>query len=810
MELVEGEDLAARIARGPVAADDAFAIARQVAEAHEAAHEAGIVHRDLKPANIKVRPDGTVKVLDFGLARLGAAGTTGAAGATRAVTSPVGTEIGVILGTAAYMSPEQARGKVVDRRADIWAFGCMFYEMLTGKRAFAGDGVSETLGAVLHKEPDWNALDSHVGPRLRMVLQRCLQKDLRERIHDIADVRLAMAGAFDTTTSVVGAAPPPSSTRLRLTYVVVAAAGIAIGGLVVRALERLWNAAPVPTDPVRVVLSMPDDPPLRITPAALDVAISRDGSRIVYVTSSAGGGLAARALNQLHAAVMLEGKEGSTTPSLSPDGAWVAFNDVIRQTIEKVPIEGGPAITLLQNVGLVRGFSWTDDGAIVFGETGPGGLFQLPEAGGEARMLTTPEQKRGEVDHRWPHVLPGSRAVVFTRLIGEGNTTRSEIALLDRQTNEQRLLIPVGTNAQYLPSGHLVYGVDNTLRAVAFDLSTLQVRGSPVPVLEGVISKREGAVDFSVSSNGSLVYAMGAVGTQRAKPVWVSRTGREDGAVVTEDITDLQHPRVSPDGRRLAFIVAGDVWVYNLSGVPPIRLTSGGGYVTPIWTADGRRVVVENTTTPIGLSAIAADGSEQKPTAISAGHFHSVAVSQDGRVLAVEVDRRRDSTSTSTDIMSWPIDKPDAREAVADAPVREGVDGANLSPDGRWLAYVSNQTGQNEVWVRPYRGPGAPVRVSPNGGTEPVWSRRKPELFYFEGRRVMSVSVNFGSTFGFKPPTFLFESRFLTFEQPPSYDVAPDGRFLMIKPAATQSRATPQIVVVLNFAEELRRRVPSP
>jgi dipeptidyl aminopeptidase/acylaminoacyl peptidase len=400
--------------------------------------------------------------------------------------------------------------------------------------------------------------------------------------------------------------------------------------------------------------------------------------------------------------------------------------------------------------------------------------------------------------------------VLFTRVIGEGNAARSEVALFDRQSNEQRLLIPVGTNAQYSPSGHLVYGVSNTLRAVAFDLSTLQVRGNPVTVLEGLVSKPEGAVDFNISSNGSLVYVVAPSAAQRVKPVWVSRTGREEGALVTEDINGLQHLRVSPDGRRVAFIVSGDVWVYDVSGAPPIRLTSSGGYLAPIWTADGRRIVVENATPPIGLSAIVADGSDQKPAAISAsGHFHPIAVTQDGRVLAVEVDRRSSNATISSDIMRWLIDKPDAPEAVADAAFREGVEGAALSPDGRWLAYVSNQTGQPEVWVRPYVGSGVPVRVSPNGGIEPLWSRRGDELFYREGRRVMAVAVSSGPAFAFKPPAFLFESRYLASEQPPSYDVAPDGRFLMIKPA-TESRTSAQIVVVLNWAEELRRRLPLP
>jgi eukaryotic-like serine/threonine-protein kinase len=396
MELVEGEDLAARIARDLIPLDEALAIARQIAEALEAAHDAGIIHRDLKPANIKVRPDGTVKVLDFGLAKQGlsAVAPPGAkADATGTVTSPVGTEIGMILGTAAYMSPEQARGKAVDRRTDIWAFGCVFFEMLAAKRAFAGDVVTETLGAVLHKEPDWSALDPQLPARIPMVLQRCLQKDPRERIHDIADVRLGIAGAFDLPKTSSAGLAAPQSERSRWTYAMAAAAGLLIGGLIVGAATRMRSSAPAPADPVRVVLTTPDDPALRTSPNALDVAISRDGSRVVYVTSAAGGGLAGRALNQLQSASLVQGNEASLTPVISPDGAWVAFNDLIRQTIVKMPVEGGPAITLLTGVGPVRGASWAEDGTIVFGELGPGSL-NCPRV--EERRACSPRPIRRE------------------------------------------------------------------------------------------------------------------------------------------------------------------------------------------------------------------------------------------------------------------------------------------------------------------------------------------------------------------------------------------------------------------------------
>jgi serine/threonine-protein kinase len=617
-------------------------------------------------------------------------------------------------------------------------------------------------------------------------------------------VKLAMAGAFDAPAAGGFAVAPRVTSGSAWKYAMAAAAGLAAGAVIASGLGR--EAAPAPADPVRVVLTTAADSALKVSPNALDVAISHDGKRVVYATFAAGGGLTARALNQLQPAMLLQNREGSITPFLSPDDAWLAFNDLNAGTIEKVPIDGGPPIAVLRHDAPLRGASWADDGTIVFGDLGPGGLFQVREGQQEPQTLTTPDRQRAETDHRWPHVLPGSRAVLFTRLL-EGATARSEIALLDRQTGQQRLVIPEGTNPQYLSSGHLVYGVDNTLRAVPFDLSTLQVRGTPVPVLEGVISKPEGAVNFSLSPNGSLAYIMAPAEAPKARPVWVSRTGREEGALVSEDLTSPEYPRISPDGRRVALAVAGDIWVHELSGAPPTRLTTGGEYLSPVWSADGRRIVAERSS--VGLAAIAADGSEEKTSAISVqGHFHPVALGRDGNVLAMELDRKTSNDARSTDIVRWNIDRPEVREDVVASPGHDGLEGAAVSPDGRWLAYVSHQTGQTEVWVRPYLGPGAPVRISPNGGIEPVWSRRGDELFYLERRRVMAVPVNPGSTFTFKPPTVLFESRYLRSTQPPSYDVAEDGRFLMIRPTPSQGRTSAQVVVVLNWAEELRRRVP--
>ena len=805
LELVEGPTLADRLARGPLPLDEALGIANQIAGALDAAHSKNIIHRDLKPANIKVRDDGTVKVLDFGLAKaLDAA--SGAGGDDQlnspTITSPAETERGVILGTAAYMSPEQARGKSVDRRADIWAFACVLYEMLTGKPPFGGEGVADTLGAVLHKEPDWDRLDPAIPARIRMVLQRCLRKDPRQRLHDIADVSLVLGGAFETPAQSSGAesGQPVSPARSRGTTLA-AVAGLAIGGLITGAVMWTWRAAPSSTAPVRVVLTTPDDLSLRhgVGP---DLAITPDGTRVIYQADAAGGGLASRALNQLQPA-MLQGTSASEQPFVSPDGAWVGYRDEKDGAIKKISIEGGPAITLTPPLFGFQGASW-GDGVIVFASARSGGLFRVPDTGGEPERVTSADEKRGEVGHAWPHLLPGSHAVLFTREIRNQGTLRSETVLLDLRTREQRVLIPEGSGARYVATGHLVYAVGDTLRAVGFDLATQHVRGSPVPVLDGVMSTAQAAPNFSVSSNGSLVYVRSPATTWTGRPVWVSRDGREESARITEDVIAPQYPRLSPDGRRVALIVAGDVWVYDLSGALPIRLTSGARYASPIWTADGRRLVMEGTS-PLRLWVIATDGSEQQPQPASAlGHFHPLAWSDDGRgVLAVQfVDGL-----SNIDIVRWQPGKPDEREPVVQTAAQDGFKGASLSPDGRWLAHTSDQSGRTEVWVRPYPGPGVPVRVSTNGGIEPVWSRTGHELYYLEGQRVMAVAVSTGSTFGFKSPTWLFDSRYRIFGQPWSYDVAADGRFLMIRPT-TEAQTSPQVVVVLNWHEELKRLVP--
>ena len=509
MELVEGPTLADRIAQGAIPVDEALPIAKQIAEALEAAHEQGIVHRDLKPANIKVRPDGTVKVLDFGLAKAlepaSALGTSAGQALSQAptITTPAMTVAGMILGTAAYMSPEQAKGKTVDKRSDVWAFGAVLFEMLTGKRAFAGGDVSEVLASVLAREPDWTLLPNGLSPVLGTYIRRCLHKDSKQRVHDVADVRLALEGAFETGVSQVtddsSAIPQPAVWRRALMPMAALIVGAVVAGVTV------WRATlPAPPLPVRTEVTTSGDAALRPDGIHRNLAITQDGSRIVYRGQDQ---LLVRTLDQLEPTAFITHLDDLRAPFVSPDGEWVGF--VERTTLKKVAITGGPPVTVTGMEGVLRGASWGEDGTIIYGTLQAGtGLQRVSAAGGDPVVLTTMDVERGELRHFWPEILPGGEAVLFSVGYGTG-VENMELAVLDLATLEHKILLTGGSHARYAATGHLVYGAEGTLRAVPFDLARLEVTGNPVPVLEGVMTAPTSAVEFSLSANGSLLYVVG-------------------------------------------------------------------------------------------------------------------------------------------------------------------------------------------------------------------------------------------------------------------------------------------------------------
>jgi eukaryotic-like serine/threonine-protein kinase len=821
LELVEGATLAEKLDGHALPVDEAIALARQIAAALEAAHDQGIVHRDLKPANINVREDGTVKVLDFGLAK--AMEATGVDGVTRGVhagpsdsptiTTPAMTAGGIILGTAAYMSPEQARGKPADKRSDIWAFGAVVYEMLTGTRPFAGDGVSEVLASVLAREPDWTRLPSTLSPALGTYIRRCLQKNPKQRIADVQDVRLALDGAFDAGAPPIVVAAPENWRRvatLAAMAVIGATAAAAVMWMFTRPADR------VPPRVSRLQITPPDAAALTISSQrgieGRDVAITSDGARLIYV-GNRGTQLFVRALDSVEPVSVFTGNP--RTPFASPDGQWIGFVDG-GNTLKKVAVTGGTAVTVATiDAPTARGACWLPDDTIIFATTNPEtGLQQVPASGGPTKVITRPDRARGEADHAWPEALPGGRGVLFTVLSATGGLDGAQVAVLDLRTGARTEVLRGGSHAHYAPGGHLIYATPGTLRAVSFDLTQLRTRGSPVAVIPDVVTTANGAVDAVVAVDGTLAYvAGGAVAPAGRTLVWVDRQGHE--TAIPAPPRGYALPRLSPDGTRVAAFVADqdlDIWLWDLMRPTLTRVTSGPGVDTyPQWTPDGRRLIFSSQRTgAMNLFWQAADGAGavERLTENSQAQT-ATGISPDGRSLIfTEV-----APATGEDVMRMTLD---GTRAVAPL-VQSGFAERNgvVSPDGRWLAYEADDSGRFEVFVRPFpnvdssRSP-----VSTDGGTRPLWARNGRELFYVSPTgAIMRVGVTPGASWTPTTPEVLVKPGYVTQIGNPgrSYDISPDGqRLLLIKePTGASGPAGSSIIVVLNWVEELKRLAPA-
>ncbi len=808
LQLIEGPTLAERIAQGKIPVEETLKIALQMAEGLEAAHEKGVIHRDLKPANIKITPEGQVKILDFGLAKALEGETPPDTNLSQSPTLTAGaTRAGVILGTAAYMSPEQASGEATDKRADIWSFGVVLFEMLTGRQMFTGKTVSHVLADVLRAEPDWNSLPASLHPRLRLLLERCLDKVAKDRLSGISDARVDIqkaladpSGVLVQPTGEVAQAVPQS----KLPWVL---AGVVLGAVTVGV--AVWSVmSPAPPRLARFAISEPPYVFFPPGPSTPTVTISPDGTRIVYV--GPGSQLYVRAVDQLDA-VALRGGVG-INPFISPDGNWVGFRGILGDdTLKKVSIHGGPPVVLNEGFGNIAGASWGTDGNIIFGTMVAIGLFRVSAAGGEEREeLTTLEE--GESAHRWPEILPGGRTVLFTVQRGRGEVNR-EIVALNLETGERKLLIPGGSNPHYAATGHIVYGADGTLRAVPFDLDAVEVKGDPVPVLEGVVTLNRGDAHFSLAKDGTLVYVPGTRGgfAEQQTFVWVDREGREEP--VAAEPRAYAEFSLSPDGTKIAVRVGDqnpDVWIYDLVRDTQMRLTFDPAIeVFPIWTPDGQRVAFGSSEAP--LSWKAADGTGEVETLVeSSSNQFPQAFSPDGTALVFQ-----DRKSLGTDLGMLSLEGERISTLLMETEFSERS--AALSPDGRWMAYQSNESGQFEVYVRPFPDVnGGRWQVSSGGGGWPLWSPAGRELFYVGSEGMMAVPIETEPTFTQGTVDLLFDlGPYRTPSEAPNrrIDISPEGdRFLMLKEGGGSDGNTPaaSINIVLNWFEELKERVPVP
>ena len=832
LELIDGETLAERIARGALPVHESLAIANQIAEALEVAHEKGIVHRDLKPANVKITVDGKVKVLDFGLAKAMEKGSgirsPESAGAMNSPTlSLIATEAGMILGTAAYMSPEQAKGFPTDQRTDVFSFGCVLYEMLVGRKAFDADTATETLAAVLLREPDLTALPGDLHPGLRALVVRCLEKNPKRRWHAIGDVRYEIEaivanpqGVSSVTPAAAAVAPAavPRPLWKRAFPVLLTAVTVAGGAAVIERL-RPTPAATV----VRFPFVLPEDQSFNRTGEG-NVAISPDGSRVVYVANRQ---LNVRAVGDMVARTIPGTQLDAIYPFFSPDGQWIGFGSIQERALKKIAVTGGASITLCK-LDSIEGASWYGD-AIVFAQNGKG-ILQVSANGGEPEVIAATGASEAVYG---PQLLDGGKAVLFTMTTESGTERwdKGQIVVQSVGASDRKVIVRGGSDARYIAAtGHLVYALGGTLLAVPFDARRREVRGGPIPVVEQVARARNsanqsGVAQFTVSPAGALAYVPGTAATSMAAQSTLALVERA-GTVHRIELLPQPyiHPRLSPDGRQLA--VGTDdakeaiVWVYDLkAGGSLRRLTFGGRNQFPIWSPDGRYITFQSDREgDAGIFRQLADGSggAERLTKPDSGARHEPeGWSPDGTTLSFNMIRGANQGV-------WTM------ATTGDRKPKEFVDTLTMtekhsafSPNGRWLAYMAAGTNiagpaSTQVYVQPFPANGAKYQISTEEGRTPLWSRDGRQLFYHQPttNKLVVVDVQTEPSFTVGKPTPLPIEGTIHPVAQRNYDVTPDGKqLLVVLPAASArtdsaARPTQQINIVLNWFEELKARVP--
>lgn len=816
LEYVPGQTLAERIAGARLKSQEALSIAQQIAEAVAAAHEHDVIHRDLKPGNIKITPEGKVKILDFGLAK--------ALSGESIDQQTTITEPGRIIGTPAYMSPEQARGQLTDKRCDIWSFGCVLYEMLTGKVPFERETVSDTLASILEREPDWHALPQATPANIQVLLRRCLEKDPHQRLQHIGDAVIEIRETLSppstapptVTLTRLEAAPRPKPQTVAI--IVVAALVCILAAIIV--LWNPWRTSSVPRSQLnRSVINLPQGESIGSTvyyePMAAygsAVALSPDGRRLAYVVRRGETShLYLRSFEEFKAQ-MIPGTEDARMPFFSPDGNWIGF--CAGGKLKKVSLLGGAPQTICE-VQRAREGCWLEDNIIVFAEEQKYGLWQVTASGGEPKRLTTPLKflkKEQEHSHLYPHILPGGKGVLFT-IASPG---QSRIAALSLETGRSKPLLDRGTYAHFVPPGHIVYYLEGDLIAAPFDLKAMEVTGPEVPVVEGVVSFGWGGAHFSVSWNGSLVYIPGSPAIETNKRlVRVDRAGKVEA--LPFPLGDYQSPRIAPDGERLLIVEYEPepyLWVCELARGAKRRFTDDRGQTYwGIWSPDGKQIVFNSSLGGGGfmdLYSKPADGSaSEKHLTEGTNQFHLLPKSwaDDGKTLVITqaVDP---NTGFDIDIMQYEAaGKP---QPLINTHFDEFH--PTISPSGRWLAYSSDESGRAEIYIKPYPGPGGAIPVTTDGGREPVWDPSEKELYYRDdnGYKLFKVSILTEPTVQVGSPELMFEGRFMGSSSfwGRNYDISPRGDFFILIEEGEMQPAT-QINIVHNWFEELKRLVPT-
>ncbi len=806
LEYVAGETLAERIRRGRLPLEDALSIGLQIAEAVSAAHSEGIIHRDLKPSNIKITPDDKVNVLDFGIAKPIKADVTSDASTL--------TQSGRIIGTPAFMSPEQTRGKAIDHRSDIWSFGCVLYEMLTGVPAFEGETSSDTLAGILRAEPQWEKLPEETPNNIRVLLRRCLEKDPRRRLHDIADAAIEIRETLDlpsvappTTTASMEYVRSNNWKKLLILGTVCLFLGICLGAVAILS-QRQTNEPPIL--PIKRFVIYPETSFEFEALWHCALALSPDGKRLAYVEEGTDGRrkIYVRELSEFKARA-LPGTEGAISPFFSPDGEWIGYVDHHQRMLKKVALKGGEPITLADAVHF-RGGSWSTDDTIIFtpaaGTISGGGLRRISAFGEQMQQLTVLSQ--GEWGHAWPQILPGDQWILFTRYC---SGVENQFELYSLQTGERRVLMKGGTCARYVPTGHIVYVDNKTLYAVPFDLEKLKVIGSAVPVAQDIMTSGSGSAQCAISTDGTLAFIPAVTRGAELKPVWIDPRGQFEvlPMVMPRHYGDA---RISPNEKWIAFTIQdginSDIWIYDLTRHTLNPLTSGGYSSLPIWSPDGESLLFgsyEARKPQLFKRLVSSSGEAVLCATLEDPPGVPVACSPDGSKVLISWS---DPEHPMWDDDIYVLLLDEQNQKIQSQPFiqrnhnqRHGI----WSPDGQWIAYASDETGRWEVYVEPYPGPGPKTMVSTGGGFQPVWARDGKELFYRSKDKIMSATVEMESEFRVIECEVLFEGKYLSRVNRRDYDVASDGRFLMIQ---EPEESTPLgIHVTLNWFEELRQLV---